>query len=150
MNRCSFAAVAVAVVSTALFPGPSWGQPATNSPHRQIAASELREAKRELESVREDRSGRVKEAIKAIDRAVWAIDYVLTKVGETPGVVALDPGRYPEFKDHVQLRRADYDLQAARDEMTSAQGDQWGLRKSALQDIQTAIDAVKDLLPVGK
>src|SRR5262245_24409875 len=99
MNGYLFRVLAVSVVWAGLFPGLSPGQPATNSPHRQIAAAELREAKRELESVREDRSGRMKEAIKAIDRAVWAIDFVLVKVGETPGVVALDPGRFPEFRD---------------------------------------------------
>jgi len=149
MNRYFFVVAAV-IVSSGILPVRISAQPATNSPHRQIAAAELREAKREMESVREDRSGRVKEAVKAIDRAIWAIDFALTKVGETPGVVALDPARFPEFKDQVQLRRALYDLEAARDEVAAAQGDPWGLRKQALQDTQTAIDSLKDLLPTGK
>jgi hypothetical protein len=140
----------MALVSWALTDSNSVAQSVTKSPRRQVATSELREAKRELDTIRDDRTGRVKDAIKAIDRAIASIDLSLTRVGETPGIIGLDPDRYPEFLDHVPIRRARHDLEAARDEMTGAQGDQWGLRKSALQDIQTAIDVVKELLPPGK
>jgi hypothetical protein len=143
-------AVASAVVAIGFFPDSAAAQATTANPRRQAATAELKEAKRELQSSRDDAGGRRREAIKAVDRAIWAIDYVLGSVGEKPGAVVLDPARYPEFKDHVHVRRALTDLNSARDEVTAAQGDRWGLRKAALQDIQQAIDLLKDLLPEGK
>jgi hypothetical protein len=143
-------AVASAVVAIGLFPDSASAQATTGSPRRQVAAAELKEAKRELQSAREDAGGRRKEAIKALDRAIWAVNYVLGSVGEKPGAVELDPARYPEFKDNVHVRRALTDLNAARDEVTAAQGDRWGLQKATLQDIQQAVDLLKDLLPDTK
>jgi hypothetical protein len=121
-------------------------QPDTRRPAPLIAAlHELREARQELQGVRDDFGPHKETAMRAINDAINSLEMLLRSKGVVIQQEERNPDWYKRYKDHPRLRQVIHDLREARDELREMWEGFGDVRDRALRDVSTAITQVEAL-----
>jgi hypothetical protein len=150
VNRLPFFIAALAL--SVLAGSPAVAQRPADHPKLRAALHELREARRELETSRDDWPRGYKErALQSTQDAINTLrDIFAVKDIENFRGVERSPDYYKRYPDHPRLRAALHDLRAARAELRTTKADFRGLKERAVDDIDVAIGDILTLLRYRK
>jgi hypothetical protein len=144
-------ALGISLIALVLIgPAQADQKPPMKYPRLHAALHELREARTELKGSKMDYGDRKKKALTAIENSITSLKVILAIKGDDWRGIARDRDYYKKYKNHPHLRAALENLLDAREELKSTKADFQGNRKRALEDINSAIDHIKDLLDAVK
>jgi hypothetical protein len=134
------------LTAIALIAATAVAQEKVKYPKLHAALYELREARNELNGIKDDVGGHKKRALAAAGDAVRSVKLILAVNDEATSPIKRDKDYYKKWTDYPRVRAALVDLSEAKAELEKAKGDFEGNKKQALKHIEIASEELRSLL----